>query len=398
MNNFILKLYLEINNSSYIFFVGKYYENEDFELIHKLEVPLDGIENNRISDFEKSFNTIKKNLYLIEDQFDYSFKEIILILENFNLSFINIAGHKNLNGSQILKENITYILNTLKSCVDETEAKKNILHIFNSEFNLDNKKIENLPIGLFGDFYSHELSFTLIDKNNYKNLKNIFDKCNLKIKKILSKSFIKGANISDNYNNFETFYYVKLNDKNIKIFYFENNALKSENNFNFGSSIIFKDISKITSLKMDTVKTILNKIEFKSEESLEDLVEEKFFNEDIYRKIKKRLIYEIALARIEEIFNIILFNNINFKYYNTYVRNIFLETDNIFKYKSLNKMYKKFFLTNRKLTLNLIENSSCESILNSANKIVHFGWKKEAIPISKSKKSIIAKFFSKIFR
>ena len=248
-----------------------------------------------------------------------------------------------MNGSQILKENITYILNTLKSCVDETEAKKNILHIFNSEFNLDNKKIENLPIGLFGDFYSHELSFTLIDKNNYKNLKNIFDKCNLKIKKILSKSFIKGANISDNYNNFETFYYVKLNDKNIKIFYFENNALKSENNFNFGSSIIFKDISKITSLKMDTVKTILNKIEFKSEESLEDLVEEKFFNEDIYRKIKKRLIYEIALARIEEIFNIILFNNINFKYYNTYVRNIFLETDNIFKYKSLNKIYKNFF-------------------------------------------------------
>ena len=128
MNNFILKLYLEINNSSYIFFVGKYYENEDFELIHKLEVPLDGIENNRISDFEKSFNTIKKNLYLIEDQFDYSFKEIILILENFNLSFINIAGHKNLNGSQILKENITYILNTLKSCVDETEAKKYITY------------------------------------------------------------------------------------------------------------------------------------------------------------------------------------------------------------------------------------------------------------------------------
>ena len=150
-----------------------------------MEVPLDGIENNRISDFEKSFNTIKKNLYLIEDQFNYSFKEIILILENFNLSFINISGYKNLNGSQILRENITYILNTLKSCVDETETKKNILHIFNSEFNLDNKKIENLPIGLFGDFYSHELSFILIDKNNYKNLKNIFDKCNLKVQKIL---------------------------------------------------------------------------------------------------------------------------------------------------------------------------------------------------------------------
>ena len=55
------------------------------------------------------------------------------------------------------------------------------------------KKIENLPIGLFGDFYCHELSFILIHKNDYKNIHNIFDKCSLKIKKILVKNFIKGA-------------------------------------------------------------------------------------------------------------------------------------------------------------------------------------------------------------
>ena len=109
-------------------------------------------------------------------------------------------------------------MNTLKSCVDETEAKKKVLHIFNSKFNLDNKEIENLPIGLFGDFYSHELSFTLINKNDYKNLKNIFDRCNLKIKKILVKSFVTGSNISDKNNNFETFHHIKINDKNIQKF------------------------------------------------------------------------------------------------------------------------------------------------------------------------------------
>ena len=76
-----------------------------------------------------------------------------------------------MNGSQILRENITYILNTLKSYINEIETKKNIIHIFNSKFYLDNKKIENLPIGLFGDFYSHELSFVLINSNDYKNLK-----------------------------------------------------------------------------------------------------------------------------------------------------------------------------------------------------------------------------------
>jgi cell division ATPase FtsA len=124
-----------------------------------------------LSDFEKVFNTIKKNIYLIEQKLNFTFKEIVLILENFNPTFLNLSGFKKLNGSQILRENITYILNSLKSYVDEIESKKTILHIFNSKFCLDNKKIENLPIGLFGDFYSHELSFYLINKNDYKNLK-----------------------------------------------------------------------------------------------------------------------------------------------------------------------------------------------------------------------------------
>ena len=77
--------------------------------------------------------------------------------------------------------------------------------MFNSQFTLD-KKIDNLPIGLFGDFYSHELSFTLISSNDLKNLKNIFDKCNLKIKKMLLKSFVKGAYLSNKNLDTETFF------------------------------------------------------------------------------------------------------------------------------------------------------------------------------------------------
>ena len=82
-----------------------------------------------------------------------------------------------------MRENITYILSTLKSLIEETEVNKKILHIFNSKIFLDNNDIENLPIGLFGDFYSHELSFSLINKNDYKNLKNIFSQCNLKLRR-----------------------------------------------------------------------------------------------------------------------------------------------------------------------------------------------------------------------
>ena len=99
------------------------------------------------------------------------------------------------------------------------------------------------------------------------------------------------------------------------MFYFENNSLKYEQNFNFGNDIVLKDISKVTSLKINTVETILNKIEFMDQYSEDAIIEDEFFADDSYRKIKKKLIYDIAIARIKEFSNLMLFENINLKHY-----------------------------------------------------------------------------------
>ena len=397
MKNSHLKLYLEINSKNLIFSVGKNNQNDNFENIYKLEVLITGIENNRISNFEKFFNLVKENIYLIEQKLNYTFKEIILILENFNPTFINLTGYKILNGSQILRENITYILNTLKSYVDKIESKKTILHIFNSKFNLDNSKIENLPIGLFGDFYSHELSFTLINTNDFKNLNNIFNKCNLKIKKILLKSFIKGVYISDNNANIDTFFQIEINDVNSKIFYFENNALKFQQDFKFGKEIIIKDISKVTFLKKDTIEEILHKQEFNEKISDDEFIEEEFFKDDNYKKIKKKLIYEVARARINEISELILFKNVNLKYYNKSLKPVFLELNCKLQLKGFEELYKNIFSMNGNLQFKFLNNLSSESTLSTANRLVHYGWKKEAIPTTETKKSLIGKLFEAIF-
>ena len=395
MDDSSLTLYLEINNSNYIFFVTEKDEQNNFKIAYKQEIPLRGLENDRILDLEIVSNIVKKNIYLIEQKLKYTFKEVVLVLETFNPSFINLTGYKKLNGSQILKENITYILNTLKSYVDEIEHKKKVLHIFNSNYFLDFKKIENLPIGLFGDFYTHELTFNLISMNNYNNLKNIFENCNLKINKILLKNFIKGANISET-KNIETFFQVELNKDHSKIFFFENNTLKFEQSFKFGTDIIIKDISKITSLKLDTVKEILDKIELKEEILEDDLIPKAHFNYDPYRKIKKKLIYEIALARIKEISNIIIFNNINFKYFNKINKILFIELNCELQSRNFKEIYKNIFSINN-FDVNFLDNLSNNNMLKTANKLVHFGWKREAIPVSISKKSILARFFDNMF-
>ena len=390
------KLFIEINNLEYTFVVGDKNENNQFKLVYNHTVPTQGMQNYRVTDFDLVFNIIKKNIYLIEQELNFTFKDITLIIDNFNCSFINLTGFKRLNGSQILKENIIYILNSLKSKIDEVESKKTILHIFNSKYYLDKKKIENLPIGLFGDFYSHELSFILINNNDFKNLINIFDRCNLKINKILLKSFVEGSYRSNNNSDLDTFFQIKINKKNSQVFYFENDALKFEQNFNFGSDLILNDISKITSLKKDKVKKILLNSNLTQVAPGEEFIEKIYFENENYRKIKKKLIIDIAEARIKELSEIIITNNINFI---TYQNNntIFLQIDDKSNFKCFEDSYVLSFSKQKNFIVKFVENIEYKDFIYNANKLVQFGWKKEAVPVIHPKKSLIARFFNALF-
>ena len=72
-------------------------------------------------------------------------------------------------------------------------------------------------------------------------------------------------------------------------------------------------------MKAETIKKILNIIEFKGEFFNEELIDKNFFSEEVYKK-KKNLVYEIALSRIKEISEII-HKNINLQYFKN--RNFF---------------------------------------------------------------------------
>ena len=77
----------------------------------------------------------------------------------------------------------------------EAEKDKTIIHLFNTKYLLDNKPIKNLPIGLHGDFYSHQLTFFMVKNNDLKNIKTLFNMCNLNLSKIILKSFTEGIKI-----------------------------------------------------------------------------------------------------------------------------------------------------------------------------------------------------------
>ena len=76
---------------------------------------------------------------------------------------------------------------------------------------------------------------------------------------------------------------------------------------------------------------------------------------------------------------------------------IFLEINEEIKLKGLNSIFRKVFSKNDDFDINFQNNLSSEDILNTVHKLVHFGWKKEAIPISETKKTLIRRLFEVIF-
>ena len=391
-----LNLFIEINNFEFVFVVVESSDDNNSKIIFIENIPIQGIKDNKIHDYNLILTILKEKIYLLEKKLNFIFKHAVIILDNFDCSIISFSGFKKLNGSKLMKENITYILNFLKSKINEIENKKTIIHIFNTKFVLDDKEIMNLPIGLFGNSYCHELSFFLIDNNDHQNLHQIFNDCNLKIKKIISKNFIEGATLIKLNYNLNNLFKIEISENNIKVIFIENSSLKYTQEFKFGSNLIIYDISKITGLKIDTIKDVLNNSDFSNSKS-EDLIETNFFKNDNYRKISKKLITDIAKARIEELFEIILFKNINMRYFLEKKPAIFLKLNDILIHKKFINSFKYFISNNSGFLLRIIGKEELSNLYLNANEIVQFGWKKEAVPIISEKKSILARLFNYLF-
>ncbi len=399
MQTDIPTLFVEINDQNYIFAAGKYDENQKFKIIEKIVTPNEGIEEKRFTNIDLAQRLIKKNIQNIEDKINFIFKEVTIIIDNFDNPCINISGYKKLNGSQVLKENISYILNSLKLAISENEKKKNILHIFNSKSILDGIPVENLPIGLFGDFYSHELTFFLINNNDVKNIRQIFNKNNLKVKKILIKNFVEGSQIIDQNNKIETFFKIKINKDSSHINFFDQASFRYEEYFNFGTNIILKDIAKVCSINRETIIEMLSDqiITNKKVQNDNELLEEKYFVKDSYRKIRKKLILDIVNARIEEILNIILNRNVNIKSFKQNSTAIFLILEDQLILDNFKENFKFYISKDNNFDPFLINNFQIDTSIISAAFLSAYGWKKEAIPVTQTKNSLITRIFKSIF-
>ena len=387
-------LYLEINNDSFLVAFGEHDDELNFKIVnHELYSP-SGFKNGRLINLTTTIESLKKIIKKIENKSNILFSEVNVIINQNDFDCINVSGFKKLNGNQILSDDISYILNDVKSKLLESEKDKKIIHLFNTKYLLDNKQIKNLPIGLHGDFYSHQLTFFLMKNNELKDLKTLFNKCNLDINKIILKSFSDGIEIINKYKN-DTFVNIKVGKDETTLSFFFESAFCFSQKFNFGSDIILKDISKVCSLEISTIQNIIKDYSFKiSDQNL--YVDKKYFDKKNFRKISLQHIIEISSARIEEITNIIF--NKNKSLYELYDKEVSLYLN--FEDKNILHKFQNIFENNlKKCKLKFLSEKDKDPLesIKIFGQLLSKGWAKEAIPVVNKKRSLISRIFSGFF-
>ena len=386
-------LFVEINNLNYKFIVVQLDESHNLKIIEKFILPNNEIKMNKLQNFQEANKIIKFNIEKIEGKVDFIFKDIVLIIGNLEQTCVSLSAYKRLNGSQVLKENISYILNSLKHVLSQTEKEKTILHIFNSKSILDGNENKNLPIGLFGNFYIHELSFILVDLNELKNIRNMFSKINLNINKIILKDFCEGTQLINNNENIETFLKIEINKNQSETFLFENSSFKFSEKLTFGTEIIYRDIKKICLINENIIKNFLEKNSNETKDfDHDDLLEKNFFEKESFRKIRKKLIFDVLNARVEEILEILYLNNINLNKISKNNVKVFIAIED--------KLLEKYFfnyLSKKNIEPLILNNFDEESSIKNIVNLLLYGWKKEAVPVVQTKKSLITRVFNYFF-
>ena len=87
-------LFIEINKSEFFFVVINKSENDNYKILYSGSIPLSGIIETKIMDLESIHNLLREKIYLIEKEINFIFKDV-LIIDNFDCSFINLCGLKN---------------------------------------------------------------------------------------------------------------------------------------------------------------------------------------------------------------------------------------------------------------------------------------------------------------
>ena len=392
------KLFAEINDQEIRYAVFQTENDSSYKLLTKSNSKNYGIHNGTIIDLEIATEAVSRDLKSIEKKLDRVFDSVNVIINQREISSTNVTSFKKINGAKVEKKDFEYILNEGRILISKNEEKNSILHILNSNFYLDKKKREKIPLNIFGDHLGLDMTFVMLSKNNIKNINTLFENNDLKVDRLLYKPLTVGVNLVSQNNNLKNFFLINIDNESSTISIYENSSLFFFKTFPFGTNIIYRDLCQLCSIKDKEARSILKDINLnKKNENKMKYIDKKFFQDSQFIKLSFAHLREIIDSRVQEMMNYLFNKNPNLEYFKNKQSHIYLVFENKVFQENYGELFKKFLNFNSdKIAARLM---SLEDIsLFGAAELAFRGWHAEAIPYVEEKKSLFTGVFSRIFK
>ena len=264
------------------------FNKETKKVENHLELTIKSNQSNNLSNEEE---LIEDLIFNLEKKNGEYLNEIFLLVDNSNILSISITIFKK-SDEQILKDNIIkYIIDDAKFEINKNYPNYEIVHTIIRNFFLDEKKFSKLPKNLNYNKFAVELNFIIYPKSFIENLRKIFAKQNVAIKKFIFSSYSKSIFYQNKIFDQKKVIFVDIGFEKTSAFLFEEKKMKQFKILPIGGNHISKDISKILKIeisKANNIKLNLDNID----------------NDKDLKKEQIELVKKIIFSRTEELLEI----------------------------------------------------------------------------------------------
>ena len=221
------------------------------------------IKNNQSNNLSNEDKLIEDLIFNLEKKNGEYLDEISLMVDSSDILFISLSIYKK-SDEKILNDNfLKNIINEAKYEINKNYPNHEIVHLIIKNFYLDEKKFSKIPKNLNYNKFAVEFHFFVYPKFFLENLRKIFAKQNVIIKKFIFSSYSKSIFYLDKIPDQRKVILVDIGFEKTSAFLFENKQMQQFKIIPIGGNHISKDISKILKIEIseaDEIKLNFNNI------------------------------------------------------------------------------------------------------------------------------------------
>ena len=249
------------------------------------------IQNDLTNNFFNEEKLIEDLIFNLEKKNGKYLNEIFLMVNNSNILSISITVLKK-SDKQILDNNfIKYITDEAKFEINKNYPHYEIVHSIIQNFFVDKKIFSELPNNLKHKKFAVEFNFIVYPKSFLENLKKVFVRQNVIIKKFIFSSYSKSIFYLNKISEKKETIFVDIGFEKTCAFRFENKKIKEYKIIPIGGNHITKDISKVLKIEISKAEEI--KLNFNNID-----------NDKSLKKDQIELLKKVIFARVEELLEI----------------------------------------------------------------------------------------------